>query len=157
MVFVEFGTQKFEFLSFALNVKFCRSIDREYEEEGFRRCQIVAKYITDKPFFFFLFFIFIFSKVIQLSWISSVYQLNQLSTSLRTSCGRCCKLMFRCGWSCDRCHTRRPSICSLCQQVVKGMFAWCQGCGHGGHINHIQSWLRNNKYCPAGCGHICEY
>ncbi|CAH0389675.1 unnamed protein product [Bemisia tabaci] len=97
------------------------------------------------------------TQVIQLSWIMSVCQLNQQSTTVHTSCGQCDKPLIRSGWLCDRCHTANSAICALCHRVVKGLYAWCQGCSHGGHMEHIQKWLETNKVCPTGCGHLCEY
>lgn len=44
-------------------------------------------------------------------------------------------------------------VCS--HGTVKGLYAWCQKCGHGGHLHHIQEWYRKNSFCPAGCGHEC--
>ena len=32
-----------------------------------------------------------------------------------------------------------------------------QGCGHGGHVLHLQRWMKEHKSCPAGCGHKCQY
>jgi len=40
---------------------------------------------------------------------------------------------------------------------VKGLFVWCQVCGHGGHLQHMQDWLKKNRKCPAGCGHECTW
>lgn len=76
---------------------------------------------------------------------------------MRTSCGKCRRALVRSGWLCDRCHSTSASVCSICHKVVKGLFIWCQGCTHGGHLLHIRSWLRDNRLCPAGCGHTCEY
>jgi hypothetical protein len=45
----------------------------------------------------------------------------------------------------------------VCHAVVKGLFVWCQGCGHGGHVLHIRRWLEKRAACPAGCGHKCQY
>ncbi|KAJ4434158.1 hypothetical protein ANN_16478 [Periplaneta americana] len=98
------------------------------------------------------------TQVIQLAWIPTVMQLNQQSTTVHTSCGRCSKLLQRTGWLCDRCHCSECAVCSVCHQVVRGLYAWCQGCSHGGHLAHMQEWWEaNNKQCPTGCGHICEY
>lgn len=49
------------------------------------------------------------------------------------------------------------SMCAVCHHVVKGLFVWCQGCSHGGHLQHIMKWLETSSHCPAGCGHLCEY
>lgn len=97
------------------------------------------------------------TQVIKLSWISSVNQLNQQSTTIHTNCGRCSKPLQRSGWLCDRCHSAENALCSVCHRVVKGLYVWCQGCSHGGHLAHVQQWIMNNKYCPTGCGHTCEY
>ncbi|KAJ3608346.1 hypothetical protein NHX12_025394 [Muraenolepis orangiensis] len=39
----------------------------------------------------------------------------------------------------------------------EGLFVWCQGCSHGGHLEHMMNWLKSSPHCPAGCGHLCEY
>lgn len=97
------------------------------------------------------------TQVIQLAWVPTVSQLNQQSTTIHTSCARCGKSLLRSGWLCDRCHCADGSACSVCHQVVRGLYAWCQGCAHGGHLLHMQEWWATNKQCPTGCGHICEY
>lgn len=97
------------------------------------------------------------SQVIKLSWIPSVLQLSQMSTRINTNCSKCSKPLQRIGWLCDRCHSQKYSLCIVCHQVVKGLYAWCQGCSHGGHINHIKEWLAKRKTCPSGCGHSCLY
>lgn len=56
----------------------------------------------------------------------------------------------------SRCH-QCASVCAVCHHVVKGLFVWCQGCNHGGHLEHIRNWLKSSAHCPAGCGHLCEY
>lgn len=84
-------------------------------------------------------------------------QLNQQSTRFNTNCSKCNKPLQRIGWLCDRCHSSEYALCSVCHQVVKGLYAWCQGCSHGGHLAHIQKWMSINKMCPTGCGHMCEY
>lgn len=63
----------------------------------------------------------------------------RLPSSLRHRCRQC------------------ASMCAVCHHVVKGLFVWCQGCSHGGHLQHIMKWLETSSHCPAGCGHLCEY
>ncbi|CAG9865072.1 unnamed protein product [Phyllotreta striolata] len=99
----------------------------------------------------------IVTQVIKRSWLPSVYQLNQQSTRINTNCGNCTKALQRVGWLCDKCHSSKYGVCCICNQVVKGIFAWCQGCSHGGHLAHIRQWMGSHKVCPAGCGHLCEY
>ncbi|XP_019871139.2 GATOR complex protein WDR24 isoform X2 [Aethina tumida] len=97
------------------------------------------------------------AQVIKLSWLPSVFSLNQQSTRINTNCNKCSKPLQRTGWLCDRCHSSESSLCSICHQVVKGLYAWCQGCSHGGHVAHIKQWFSMNIKCPTGCGHSCEF
>ncbi|XP_041367417.1 GATOR complex protein WDR24-like [Gigantopelta aegis] len=96
------------------------------------------------------------NEVIKLSSLPQVYMLNQQSTVIHTACSRCNRPMHRAGWLCDRCKVVL-NLCSICHLPVKGLFAWCQGCCHGGHLKHIEKWLTQSRCCPAGCGHLCEY
>lgn len=97
------------------------------------------------------------TEIIKLSWIPNINQLNQQSTTIHTCCGKCGKPLQRSGWLCDRCHITDTALCGVCHQVVKGLYVWCQGCSHGGHLKHVKQWITKNKYCPTGCGHACEY
>ena len=45
--------------------------------------------------------------------------------------------------------------CSVCQLPVRGVLVWCQGCGHGGHADHMRKWFEKSLECPTGCGHVC--
>ncbi|KAI8874005.1 hypothetical protein GQ42DRAFT_91210 [Ramicandelaber brevisporus] len=48
--------------------------------------------------------------------------------------------------------------CSVCELPVAGMYMWCPGCLHGGHIDHMVEWFASNSgviECPTGCGHDC--
>mmetsp|Transcript_11191 Transcript_11191/g.21323 ORF Transcript_11191/g.21323 Transcript_11191/m.21323 type:complete len:97 (+) Transcript_11191:1229-1519(+) len=63
--------------------------------------------------------------------------------------------------ACKNCR-RRIGMCFLCHQPVKGVFVWCPGCGHGGHLEHALSWFGGlsgkavRELCPTGCGHRCN-
>lgn len=94
--------------------------------------------------------------IIQFCWIPSISHLNQQSTTVYSCCGECNKPLQRSGWLCERCHNS-PTSCSVCHQTVRGLYTWCQGCGHGGHFSHFVKWFKNNNLCPSGCGHKCEY
>ncbi|XP_047136789.1 GATOR2 complex protein WDR24 isoform X1 [Hydra vulgaris] len=87
-----------------------------------------------------------------------VNTLNQNSTVVHMQCGICYKVLSSTshGWYCRNCK-RSAQICAICHIPVKGLYLWCQGCGHGGHLNHIKSWFSEQKFCPIGCGHKCEY
>ncbi|XP_052812838.1 GATOR complex protein WDR24-like isoform X1 [Mya arenaria] len=94
--------------------------------------------------------------IIKMSKLPSVSMLNQQSTSIHVNCNMCNRPLARSGWLCDRCKAI-INRCCICSLPVKGMFLWCQGCSHGGHIQHMKDWLSRNIECPTGCGHVCEY
>ena len=48
-------------------------------------------------------------------------------------------------------------MCFLCHEPVVGMYVWCPGCGHGGHLEHALQWFgASQEMCPTGCGHRCN-
>ena len=49
------------------------------------------------------------------------------NTNILSNCTVCLRALSKAGgaWYCDRCW-RFPNLCSLCHQVVKGLFVWCQ-------------------------------
>lgn len=96
------------------------------------------------------------TEIINMSWIYSVRELNQQSTTMHTNCGDCGKPMASAGWYCSKCKSAQSSDCSICNQPVRGLYAWCQGCAHGGHLQHMRQWFANHSKCPK-CGHMCEY
>eukprot|EP00912_Choanoflagellata_sp_UC4_P000074 UC4_evm4s51 len=98
------------------------------------------------------------AQVIRCSHLASVQMLNQSSTTVYTNCGTCAKPLEdnSTGWYCKRCDDL-TNTCSICHLPVKGSYVYCQGCGHGGHSNCMQSWFSSHKICPTGCGHLCEF
>eukprot|EP00094_Tigriopus_californicus_P003033 TCALIF_02921-PB protein Name:"Similar to wdr24 WD repeat-containing protein 24 (Xenopus laevis)" AED:0.22 eAED:0.27 QI:0/0.75/0.69/1/0.83/0.76/13/0/944 len=88
--------------------------------------------------------------------LKSVHSLNLDSTVYYSNCTVCSRALNQKGaWFCDRCRST-PFLCSVCQNTVRGVFVWCQGCGHGGHSNHLKAWYKENKFCPMGCGHASQ-
>ena len=77
------------------------------------------------------------NRIIKSSDIERVSAMNNLSTSI---------------------NQQRPpgAACGVCQLPVRGLYAWCQGCGHGGHAVHMRDWFEKNVECPTGCGHRCQ-
>jgi len=74
------------------------------------------------------------------------------------------KVVYSCVWcgvetkgEAERCPTcdKHMGKCSVCRIPVSGAYVWCQGCGHGGHLEHMQSWFSKYDVCPSGCGHKC--
>ncbi|CAB4010843.1 Hypothetical predicted protein [Paramuricea clavata] len=100
------------------------------------------------------------AEIINISNLPALTELNQMSTTFHTICSNagCRKplALDKCGWSCAKCKSLTPA-CSICNTTVRGLLAWCQGCGHGGHLRHIKDWFKKYRNCPTGCGHKCEY
>jgi hypothetical protein len=72
------------------------------------------------------------------------------------SCGQCGVVTKGERWFCETCSGSAIK-CSVCRISVRGALAWCQGCGHGGHLAHLQSWFSRYSQCPTGCGHKCVF
>lgn len=124
--------------------------------------------------------------VINLSWISSVQEQNQKSTTVYINCGDCGRplgggsgtggtsagtggsgsasqmpvgnsvVSSGVGWYCQKCRSMKSAVCCVCGLIVRGLYAWCQGCSHGGHVEHLMEYFANHSICPK-CGHLCEY
>ncbi|CAL4138926.1 unnamed protein product, partial [Meganyctiphanes norvegica] len=88
--------------------------------------------------------------------LPSIQQLNKKSTTFSLQCGQCAHTLQKNKLMCRKCGAGW-AICSVCHGTVRGLYVWCQGCSHGGHLNHIMEWMAQHKECPASCGHICEY
>ena len=56
---------------------------------------------------------------------------------------------------CKNCRVRTGPTCVYCRIPVKGHVTACLACGHGGHLNHMMEWFRNNHRCAAACGCNC--
>ena len=85
------------------------------------------------------------NEVIRQSEDETVNQFNQRSTTVNVGGG---------GSSASQGKPAKAT-CSVCQLPVRGMYVWCQGCGHGGHTHHMRKWFENSLVCPTGCGHVC--
>ncbi|XP_064072807.1 GATOR2 complex protein WDR24 [Vanessa tameamea] len=96
------------------------------------------------------------TEVIRCAWLSSVWSISQQSTTVTACCGRCGR-RTRARAPCDACARAPPDLCAVCHQAVRGLYAWCQGCAHGGHLRHMRAWTQQHHLCPAGCGHACQF
>ncbi|KAJ2556496.1 SEA (Seh1-associated) complex subunit, partial [Coemansia sp. RSA 1933] len=75
-----------------------------------------------------------------------------------SQCGAQLALLPDVGMShCTECQ-RKSNSCVVCQEPVASRFIWCQGCGHGGHADHMTEWFDEMRQssCPSGCGHMCQ-
>jgi 4-diphosphocytidyl-2C-methyl-D-erythritol kinase len=95
---------------------------------------------------------------------AGTHELSQLSTTVGLRCGRCEATLAGSGATCVKCAragagaARQCNRCAVCHQPVRGVYAWCAGCGHGGHVEHLREWFETqgaSATCPAGCGHRC--
>lgn len=55
------------------------------------------------------------------------------------------------------CRSCRGKIgtCFLCHQPVKGVFVWCPGCGHGGHLDHALEWYVS--FADSSMSYFCSF
>ncbi|KAI9245706.1 WD40-repeat-containing domain protein [Phascolomyces articulosus] len=89
--------------------------------------------------------------------IVRIRERNENATTINIACNNCFKLVMgtpQGAWACDKCH-RLLNPCSICHQTVRGLYVWCQGCNHGGHLEHMREWFNSENKCPTGCGHSC--
>ncbi|KAG2203871.1 hypothetical protein INT46_001123 [Mucor plumbeus] len=95
--------------------------------------------------------------IIKACKVQNVRERNENATTINIACNTCFKLVNGTSggsWACDKCH-RLLNPCSICHQTARGLYAWCQGCNHGGHLAHMRDWFITEKLCPTGCGHTC--
>ena len=86
-----------------------------------------------------------------------VRDLNKKSTTFGVSCPHCGQGISNQSWFCGNCK-RIAANCSLCRLPCKGLFSWCQTCGHGGHALEMREWWKSSekRLCPEpSCNHVC--
>lgn len=97
------------------------------------------------------------SEIIQLCNDPDLKKMNQKSTTVSLICPVCKHPSQTCGNACTSkgCSKTRMTNCSICNEPVTGVYVWCQGCGHGGHMQHMHDWFDMHAVCPTGCLHKC--
>lgn len=113
-------------------------------------------YVT--PFFFSL---TVKPALIALPLARHIAILNQTGTSVSVRCGKCSKPLQRsaasvtasisgggsapsatphAAWACGRHPSAETALstCAVCHMTVRGIYLWCIGCSHGGHLDHIR-------------------
>lgn len=88
---------------------------------------------------------------------------SRTDTLMHVSCGKCEKEIAEPTTTsdtpppvwCMRCNLC-VTICSVCQQPIRGLLHWCPVCSHGAHLECHKRWFEaGNVSCPTGCGHNC--
>lgn len=100
------------------------------------------------------------TNLIRLSNDPEISKRNQQSTNFHMSCSTCLAPLEGEDASCKKCR-QKVGLCFLCHEPVKGIYVWCPGCGHGGHLEHALDWFGGTdnplrEMCPTGCGHRCN-
>ncbi|KAK4528716.1 hypothetical protein GAYE_SCF63G6661 [Galdieria yellowstonensis] len=48
-------------------------------------------------------------------------------------------------------RTAGVPMCCICQRQVRGLYSWCQGCGHGAHTTCIANWFVGSDFERRNC------
>jgi WD40 repeat protein len=88
--------------------------------------------------------------------LSDIRSISHMRTGVNISCGNCKREQETASPVCAKCNSAL-SDCTLCGNRVKGLWIACEGCGHGGHLNHIDWWFGIYNVCPVpDCLHQCR-
>jgi hypothetical protein len=88
--------------------------------------------------------------------IAEIRSISHMRTGINTSCGNCNREIEGNPSVCSKCSSRL-SDCVLCGNKVRGLWVACEGCGHGGHLKHVNWWFSNYDVCPEpDCLHQCR-
>uniref|UniRef100_A0AC34FQT9 GATOR complex protein MIO zinc-ribbon like domain-containing protein n=1 Tax=Panagrolaimus sp. ES5 TaxID=591445 RepID=A0AC34FQT9_9BILA len=59
------------------------------------------------------------------------------------------------GDTCERCR-QELIICTICDFPCSGLILTCPLCSHGGHLEHMKKWFKEQSICPMGaCPCLC--
>jgi len=75
--------------------------------------------------------------------------------ALAFACPRCSQETVAPGTNYCRMCQDYAFRCIVCDHAIRGLFASCELCGHGGHLEHLQLWFASHDVCPTGCGCRC--
>jgi len=103
------------------------------------------------------------ARIISASKDSEVEKWYRTTSMIAEGCSNCLKVNSRNIVPADvdfkgMCNTCKSLVsrCAICEQLVRGVYVWCQGCGHAGHLEHMNEWFKTETECPTGCGHKCD-
>lgn len=144
----DLGTAIFMYLVTSQNDKFEQNkIDSKYLDEWFSQyIEILAKFEMWN----------IRIEIIKAYQSEFIRNLTQNSLSFTSMCATCKKIIKPNTYMCPSCN-KNVFLCSYCHLPVKRLYIWCSACCHGGHLNHMTKWFKNNTKCPSGCGCNCRY
>ncbi|CCH43449.1 hypothetical protein BN7_2999 [Wickerhamomyces ciferrii] len=107
------------------------------------------------------------TKIISISKYSKFKEMSLNSTTIRRFCSNCNKLIINENlkekhlkspkeiefgtWYCENCKSR--TLCSYCNEPIKGLTIFKLSCGHTGHFGCFEKWMIDEEMneCPAGC------
>ncbi|PVV03036.1 hypothetical protein BB560_002510 [Smittium megazygosporum] len=101
------------------------------------------------------------NRILKSSTLSLIKSRVSGNTFISSDCSNCGsisdKIEANLPIGCTEC-SQVYNLCTVCSKPVTGMYIWCQGCGHGGHYDHLAYWFeeQNQHSCPSGCGHYCS-
>uniref|UniRef100_A0A914Z030 Uncharacterized protein n=1 Tax=Panagrolaimus superbus TaxID=310955 RepID=A0A914Z030_9BILA len=59
------------------------------------------------------------------------------------------------GDTCEKCR-QELIICTICDFPCSGLILACPLCSHGGHLEHMKKWFKEQSICPMGaCPCLC--
>uniref|UniRef100_A0A914HVD6 GATOR2 complex protein WDR24 n=1 Tax=Globodera rostochiensis TaxID=31243 RepID=A0A914HVD6_GLORO len=87
-----------------------------------------------------------------------INQLSIESTFMKVWCTSCRNTaLSRASPRCKSCQRLHNYNCCICETRVRGLWTTCNGCGHGGHLEHLREWFAQWEQCPVpGCGHLVK-
>ena len=88
--------------------------------------------------------------------LAEVRAISHARTGINICCINCNREQEGVSKLCQKCSSSLTD-CSLCGNEVKGLWTACEGCGHGGHVKHMESWFERYDVCPVpDCLHQCR-
>jgi len=106
------------------------------------------------------------TNIISISKYTEFREMSLNSTTLRRFCSNCDSLIVNeklkesvlsnpsiefGTWFCENCHDK--SLCTYCNEPIKGLTIFRLKCGHSGHFGCFKTWMVDEEMdgCPAGC------
>eukprot|EP00761_Pharyngomonas_kirbyi_P002435 gb/GECH01002439.1/.p1 GENE.gb/GECH01002439.1/~~gb/GECH01002439.1/.p1 ORF type:complete len:937 (+),score=186.74 gb/GECH01002439.1/:1-2811(+) len=88
------------------------------------------------------------AEVIKYAPFNAINVMNRKMTTIHNTCGKCQHRLPNDTTKCSRCH-HRTNVCAISHKPVRGLYMWCQACGHGGHMVLLSEWFSQRHSCPV--------